>query len=507
MLALFSFAQIYNFDLTATAVKKYVTYPKGTVMKIVGLEHQIARDPYYVGTYVMKDTYDMILEDGTKIPLTNRIDKALDFEINSVDDLWNATILQDVIPMLMRNGTQVSMRNKAEQNALEYISAIKLHDMEFHDPYLLNYLYTLIAKIAPTTLIDGRPGSINLIVEDNPDLNAGTYPNGTIVINTGLLSALHTEDELVAVLAHEVAHFVLDHSIQNINAQIEAKKRAEIGIAIGTILAGMAEVAVASYSNGYYLPGAATATVAIGATAIANQAVIDFGMEYSQKQELEADAYAIQVLDFLGYDHNALASALTRIENIMLKERSRAMYFSSESHPALVDRIKAAGTPNLKTDINYERMMSFAITNSAFTKYDYKRFREALADVTRNIDNNVATTDDYLIKANCLLALYDTEDSNREVLALIQKAKNLDPNNINIYKAEILSELRLKNNNRAIEELNLYRTYLDKIGTDILPTIRNERRWERLYDFIINESDWVDKMLIKLDGMTKMHNN
>lgn len=499
-LALCSISQTYSFNLTATVVKKYANYPKGTVLKITGLEHQVTQDPATFLSEGLKDTYNMLLEDGTTIPLTNRIDRALNFEIKTVDDLWNATILQDVIPMLMKNGTQVELRNDAEQNALEYISAIKYHNMEFNDPYLLNYLYALLAKIAPSTLIDGRPGTINLIVEDNPDINAGTYPNGTIVINTGLLSAMRTEDELVAVLAHEVAHFVLDHSMQNINAQIEAKKRAEIAVAIATILTGIAEGAAAYYSNGYYMPGAATAAVAVSGTAIANQAVIDLGMEYNHKQELEADAYALQVLDFLGYDHNALASALTRMKDVMLLERSKAMYFASESHPALVERIKAAGVPNLKTDVNFERIMSFAITNTAYTKFDCRRFREALKDVSRNIDNNVATTDDYLIKANCLLALYDTDKFNQEVLSLIQRAKEIQPDNVNIYKAEILAELRLKNNKQAIAELREYRAFLDEMDKE-LPSIQNEGLWKRLYSFTISERNWVDKMLIKLNGM------
>lgn len=499
-ISVLSIAQTYNFNLSATVVKKYVNYSNGATLEITGLEHQVYQDPFYTSIVVLKDSYSMILADSSKIPLTNKIDKSLVFDIKSVDDLWNAAILQDVIPMLMKNGSQVSLRADAESNALEYISAIKAHRMEFNDPYLLNYLYTLVSKIAPTTLIDGRPGTINLIIEDNPDVNAGTYPNGTIVINTGLLSALHTEDELVAILAHEVAHFVLDHSMQNINAQIKAKKRAEIGAAIATILTGIAEGAATYYSNGYYMPGAATAAVAIGATAIANQAVIDLGMEYSQKQELEADAYALQVLDLLGYDHNALASALTRLENIMLIERSKAMYFSSDSHPALVDRINAAGVADLKTDLNFERMMSFAITSSAFTKYDSRRFREALKDVTRNIDNNVATTDDYLIKANCLLALYNDEQSNHQVLSLIQKAKELQPDNVNIYKAEILANLRLSNRQKAEEELNEYRAYMDEMDKN-LPSILDESLWSKLYFFTINEREWVDKMLIKLNGM------
>lgn len=183
-------AQTYEFDLTATAVKKYQNYPKGSTLKIKGLEHtiSISKDPFYASQSVMQDSYNMLLEDGTSIPLTTRIDKALNFKLNTIDDLWNAAILQDVIPMLITRGTQVAIRTDAELNALEYITAIKNNGLEFDDPYLLNYLYSLITKISPTVLIDGRPEGINLIVEDNPDVNAGTYPNGTIVINTGLLS-------------------------------------------------------------------------------------------------------------------------------------------------------------------------------------------------------------------------------------------------------------------------------------------------------------------------------
>ena len=211
----------------------------------------------------MQDSYSMILEDGNHIPLTTRIDKALEFKLNTIEDLWNAAILQDVIPMLITRGTQVEIRTDAELNALEYISAIRNKGLEFDDPYLLNYLYSLITKISPSVLIDGRPGGINLIVEDNPDVNAGTYPNGTIVINTGLLSVLHTEDELVAVLAHEVAHFVLDHHMQNINAEIQRQRRAEIGAAIATIFAAAAEIGATYYSGGYYIPGAVTAATAM----------------------------------------------------------------------------------------------------------------------------------------------------------------------------------------------------------------------------------------------------
>lgn len=120
--------------------------------------------------------------------------------------------------------------------------------------------------------------------------------------------------------------------------------------------------------------------------------------------------------------------------------------------------------------------------------------------VSQNIENNVATADDYLIKANCMLALYDTEASNNEVLSLVQRAKDLQPNNINIYKAEILVNLRLNEIDTAIAELKEYNTYLIELNKE-LPSILNESIWLNRYRFTNLEQLWVEKMLIKLAGM------
>lgn len=501
---IFVCAQTYKVDLSANVVKKYQGHDKGEKLHIVGLQHDVtvSRDPYYAGVNKYVDSYTMTLQDGTEIPLTTKIDKALDFHLKTIDDLWSAAILQDVIPMLINKGTQVNLRQETEVDALQYIEALKNNGLEFNDPYLVNYLYTLVTKIAPSTLIDGRPGSVNIMIQDSPDLNAATFPNGTIVINTGLLAALHTEDELVAVLAHEIAHFVLDHSIHNINAQIERQKRAEAAAAFATILAGVAEAGMAYHSNGYYLPGAVTAATAIAATAIANQAVIDFGMSYNNQQENEADAYAIQVLDFLGYDHNALATALNRLKDIMLIERSKAMYFASYTHPSLIERISKAGVPSNNVDPEFERMVSFAVTNTAFVKYDSRRFREAMCYADQNIKNNVATANDYLLKANCLLALNSEPESDREVLALINAARRLDSTNINIFKAEILAELRLKNRLEAKKMLEQYISYLSDTETS-LKNIQHPDLWLDLYRYVVAEQEWVSNMSIKLSGMIR----
>ena len=386
-----------------------------------------------------------------------------------------------------------------EEDALDYISRQKEYNMILNDPYLENYIYSLISKIAPIDIVDGRPGNVNILIVDNPTLNAGMYSNGTMVIHTGLLSALHSEDELVAILSHEIAHFVLDHSVQNVNKATARKKRAECWAALATGLTAAAEGVAASKGH-YYAPGAATLGMAVLSTTIASQIVERLGMNYNAEQEEEADNIAIKVLEILEYDKNALATALNRMQENMVKERSNMMYFQSFTHPALVDRIRKTGTPQNVIKPEYEKEISFAITSSARLKFEDRRFRQTLPLVETNIKNGVATAEDYILKANCLLALFNDNKSNNEVLSLISKAKAMDESNINHYKAEILGNLRLRKFDVAQQLLQSYISTLNELEMQ-LKDIESDITWDTNYKFVISERDWANRMLIKVKVM------
>jgi Zn-dependent protease with chaperone function len=161
------------------------------------------------------DEFCLVNENNKTTVLNGKTDDCFSFTYDNVQDLWNSKIITNVLYNLKKKGFQYELRDEMENDALDYIQKVKNMNLEFNDPYLETYLYSLVAKIAPQTLIDGRPCSINLLILKNPTINACTYPNGTIVLNTGLLASLHSEDELVAILAHEIAHFVLDHSVIN----------------------------------------------------------------------------------------------------------------------------------------------------------------------------------------------------------------------------------------------------------------------------------------------------
>ena len=60
------------------------------------------------------------------------------------------------------------------------------------------------------------------LINDDKTLNAFAAPGGKIWVYTGLMRFLETEDDLIGVLGHEVAHADLRHSTQAMTAQYGA---------------------------------------------------------------------------------------------------------------------------------------------------------------------------------------------------------------------------------------------------------------------------------------------
>lgn len=486
--------QKYDIDLTAKMLQNNGKWKKDSIVKINRFVHSFQKQEYS-STY--SDVFYLMDNQGNKVDITSKVNDCFKFELNNIQQLWDANIITNVLYSLKKNGFQYDLRKEMENEALDYIYKIKDLGLEFNDPYLETYIYSLVAQIAPTQLIDGRPSNINILIQNNPSINAGCFPNGTIVLNTGLLALLHSEDELVAILAHEIAHFVLDHSIQNVNEAIARQKRAEFWAGLATGLTAIAEGFVA-VNNPYYIPGAATLGMAILSSYIASNVIDHLGMKYNHEQEEEADRIAIQALKILGYDEGALATALTRLTNEYIAERNNTAYLSSYSHPDLLERISKAGTSYDLQNKKFEQIISFAVSSVALMKYNDRRFYQCLPYVNQNIKNNVACADDYILKANCLLSTQNNDKSNNTALELINIAKTLNEDNINIYKAEIIATLRLDNIDKAQDLLQEYITRLNNYNLD---DIKSDDTWDKLRNFIISEKEWANNMSIKLRAM------
>lgn len=60
--------------------------------------------------------------------------------------------------------------------------------------------------------------SLRIVTDLSPDAWVG--PDGTMIITTGMITAVNSEDEMMALMAQEVAHFALDHYMNNYDSLV-----------------------------------------------------------------------------------------------------------------------------------------------------------------------------------------------------------------------------------------------------------------------------------------------
>ena len=127
-------------------------------------------------------------------------------------------------------------------------------------------------------------------------MNAFAVPGGIVGIHTGLFSYAENEDQMVSVLAHELAHLSQRHFARGLEA-----RRASSTLSLAGLLAGLALSATVGGDAGM---AAITATQAL---TMENQ------LRYSRSNEKEADQFGLRTLKKAGRDPRAAADMLSLI--------------------------------------------------------------------------------------------------------------------------------------------------------------------------------------------------
>jgi len=426
----------------------------------------------------------------------------ISFNPINIKQFWQKQALDhDVYKNITKNGIQYKLRKELEEEAIDYISYTANNNLIFKDSYLESYLYAIAYKIYPTRIEDGRPGILNVKILKSTTPNAFIFPNGTMFLSTGLLSTINSEEELIGIMAHEISHFVLDHSIVNINKAEQRRKRAEFWAAFATGVAAVADVYTAA-NNEYYAPGTITMGTAILAYSIASEFNERMGLEYSREQEMEADKCAANLMKYINVDPTALSSALLKIKDYSILNGNYLALTGTGTHPAIDFRIHNIGKPT--EDFNssdYDKTISFVNSFNAIVQLNNHHLQSCSDLVNRNIKADIATEDDYILLAMVTTFMFDNKEKNNEALSYINKAKTLDifPS-INIHKQEAIILIRLEKYDDAKIVLNKYLNSL-KSEQAKLEYINNTREWSYANNFIFNEKEWTVKMINKVDKM------
>lgn len=451
-------------------------------------------------TTVLKEGYKVYTSTGKPTFIESYDLKSVEVSSeNKVVDLWNKHMLkQSVFSNLLSKGFQYDLRNDLHTESVDFINSLNQQGRFFNDAYLEDYLFSLIAKIHGGVSNYNRPGNLSIRVMKDTEPNAFILPNGTIILSTGLLSTINSEDELMGILGHEVAHFILDHHIINYNKEIDRKKRAEFWSAFATVAAASAD-AYLSMKNQNHIPGVLTASTVVAATVLSDQITTRLGIKYNKEQETSADIAASEVISSLGFDKGGLAVALQRLKNYFVKTGNFLALSGDGTHPAIESRILEIGLPTELEKFNqpkYFKTVSLINSHNAWIELWSQNQPLAAYDlVQKNIGSGVATETDYVISAVIKRRNATTKEELDEVLRILQKAKSLNVTpHMQISKEEGLTQLRLNNPVEAKKALELYLKQLQDFKAK-----NNLDEVDNRLPVLEDEIAWTQKMIFKSD--------
>lgn len=170
---------------------------------------------------------------------------------------------------------------------------------------------------------DDRPSPIagwHFVIVDEDTINAFAASGGFILVNKGLVKAARSEDELAAVLAHEIAHTVRGHALGSIQ-----KSR----------MAGVyKEMLDSTVQLDEQQLGTLTKAFEGAMDDMINSMVVK---GYSRDTEFEADRVGIQILADAGYDPRAFLRLLENLDKARGGHDAGGGF--SSTHPSAKDRM------------------------------------------------------------------------------------------------------------------------------------------------------------------------
>lgn len=195
-------------------------------------------------------------------------------EIKSIDSIYNS-----------------SYRSIYRQTTNQIVFQVE-SELFIKDELLENWLHGIHDQLIETNP-SIRPAR-KLLIRRDGTVNAISYIEGTIIINLGLIAKLSSEGEMAFTLAHELAHYHLNHIRTKVDQFISRSSSKDVIDRIKKIPQGEITLEDLEYVQTW------------------------FSLMYrnSRHQELDADSLAVEMIKNAGYSSDVAVSALENLKNI-----------------------------------------------------------------------------------------------------------------------------------------------------------------------------------------------
>jgi predicted Zn-dependent protease len=309
--------------------------------------------------------------------------------------------------------------SKVDQDLL---SEIKLLDERFekegavyHEPTLDAYLNRVGTAVVADQKLENVEWKFRALRDPVP--NAFAMPNGSIYINTGLLALLEDENQLAAVLAHEVTHVSERHTyLQNRSLR---KKVLAINI-INTI--------------GNWNPIGGPAGLAIGLIAAVSPFMLAISvLGYSREQEKQADLEGLKAATAAGFAPEGMPNSFKMMQRDIEGEQLNSFY---SDHPKLQERVNYT-TSSISGDAK-----KLSEDDAKTAKADYLALMEAVDRHDVDLAINEGRFRSAVFVSQKLVNLHS--ESSENIFYLAESYRTLGPRNAELTDKQLTSGAKKK---------------------------------------------------------------
>ena len=189
-----------------------------------------------------------------------------------------------------------------------------------NDPLLHSYLESLVFELVQHSELQDR--RLDLVIVDNPTINAFAVPGGVIGVHSGLFQYAETEDEFATVIAHEIAHLSQRHFSRRMELAQEQGPMQLAGLLAGVLLAATVGT-----------------DAGLAAMSAAQGLAQDAQLRYSRANEAEADRVGLRTLYNAGMDPYAAPQMFERMYAATRYSQSDRVPEFLRTHPLSEKRI------------------------------------------------------------------------------------------------------------------------------------------------------------------------
>jgi predicted Zn-dependent protease len=332
----------------------------------------------------------------------------------------------------------------------DLLSEIKLLDERFekegavyHETALDAYLTRVGAAVVADRKFENVEWKFRALRDPVP--NAFALPNGSIYINTGLLALLDDENQLAAVLAHEVTHVSNRHTyLQNRSLR---KKVLAINIlnTIGTwnMFGGPAGLAIDLIAS--------VSPLMLGLSVLG----------YSREQEKEADLEGLKAATAAGFAPEGMPNSFKAMQRDIEGEQLNSFY---SDHPKLQERVNYTSS-SIRADAK-----KLSADEEKTARGDYLAVMEQVDRHDVELAINGGRFRSAVFASQKLVDLHP--DSSENVFYLAESYRMLGPRN-----AELTSQQLTSGAKKKAAKTRSKRT-LDELDAELLKTPAGQEAWK-----------------------------